>query len=67
MHTDSPICITKCHQCVYYYTDSCVAIKGDNFFLMVKEKQLDLLIKNKYRFNLTEKKLEQLNVLFPNN
>lgn len=65
MHNENPICYTKCNQCIYHFTDSCVALKGDNFFSMVNENQLDLLIKNKIRFNLSEKKIEQLKVLFP--
>ncbi len=65
MQNENPICFTKCNQCIYHFTDSCVALKGDNFFSMVNENQLDLLLKNKVRFNLSEKKLEQLKAIFP--
>ncbi|MBN2262128.1 MAG: hypothetical protein JW735_04390 [Prolixibacteraceae bacterium] len=65
MQNENPICFTKCHQCIFYYTDSCVALKGDNFFSIVKENQLSLLVKNRGRFNLSEQKLKQLNILYP--
>jgi hypothetical protein len=64
MKTNKPTCYSKCDDCFYFYTESCKALCGDDFFTKVKERHIDLIINNKDRFNISEEMIHKMESRF---
>jgi hypothetical protein len=61
----TPKCSGKCENCLFYYTNRCVAQQNDDYFVMINEKSAFLIINNQNRFHLSEKKIKALKESFP--
>jgi len=60
-----PKCWQKCNECFFYYIDECITPPGEDYFIQIKEKQAQLILKNKERFILSKEVSEKLHHRFP--
>ena len=47
-----PACYGKCSKCFFYYINGCVALSGEDCFLEITKKHVELISKNRQRFNV---------------
>ncbi|HKM92880.1 MAG TPA: hypothetical protein VJY41_04425 [Prolixibacteraceae bacterium] len=60
MIKEKPFCLGKCKSCFFYYTCSCVAKTGDDFFTHITLRQIELVLNNLSRFSISPRILQQL-------
>ena len=60
-----PECYRKCNDCFFYFINGCVALSGEDCFLMINQKQALLIINNKRRFDIPDQIEHKLIKKFP--
>jgi hypothetical protein len=65
MRKIKPECYGKCNECFFYFINGCVALPGEDCFMMINQKQAFLIINNKSRFDIPDQITFQLIKKFP--
>jgi hypothetical protein len=65
MRKIKPECYGKCSDCFFYFINGCVALSGEDCFLMINQKQALLIINNKRRFDIPDQITNKLIKKFP--
>jgi hypothetical protein len=60
-----PECYGKCNDCFFYFINGCVALTGEDCFLMINQKHALLIINNKRRFDIPDQLANKLITKFP--
>lgn len=59
-----PDCYRKCKECFFYYINGCVALPGEDCFVKINGNHAQLIIKNRERFEVPEKRALELKKKF---
>jgi hypothetical protein len=65
MRSLKPECYGKCGECFFYFINGCIALPGEDCFLMINQKQAILIINNKRRFDIPDQITTKLIKKFP--
>lgn len=65
MNKLKPRCYAKCESCFFHFTNGCIAPPGEDYFIEMSEKQAELILKNRNRFNISYKTSTELTHKFP--
>jgi len=60
-----PECFGKCNDCFFYFINGCIAMPGEDCFLMINQKQAVLIVNNKNRFDIPDQITYKLVKKFP--
>jgi len=60
-----PECFGKCEDCFFYFINGCVAMPGEDCFLLINQRQATLIVNNKSRFEIPDQITSQLISKFP--
>ena len=59
-----PLCYGKCGNCFFHYINNCAAICGDDFYIEIKQRQAELILKNSSRFSISQEHVKELSYRF---